>query len=534
MHKKIGELLIEKGFVNDEYIRFALKEQESTGERVGEILVRLGIVTDIEVAMVLAEQSGKKFVDLTDFSFDKKVLGIMPISFARQYSVLPLSNDNGTLRIAVSDPFDIRIPELVTRFTNNTIDVSVAANSQIRRLIERSHYLLEHPVVEEINRMVETLKRNENAAINVEYLTELIISSAIINRATDIHITPTNKTMHISYRIDGVLQLFYTLPVSVHPRIVSAIKVSSGMDIAEQRKSQDGRMSFSFAGEKFDLRVSTMLTSFGENVVLRILTRSATLYSMDNLGFSMSDCEKIKNLFKKPFGMIIVCGPTGAGKTTTLYAILRQVNAIEKNVLTVEDPIEYTFPLIRQTQVNVRAGITFASATKHFLRQDPDVMLIGEMRDTETAQIAVRASMTGHLVFSTLHTNDAIGVIPRLLDLGVNNYLIGSSLLGVIAQRLVRKICPYCKEEIIKDGKKSYRGKGCERCNFTGYLGRTAIGEILVVTEKIAQMIIDSAPLYEIKKQAQQEGMTTLLEDAMEKVKTGTTTIEEVERVVGI
>lgn len=532
--KKIGELLIEEGFINDEYISFALKEQESTGDRVGDILVRLGIVTDAEVATVLAKQSKKDFVDLTDFSFDKKVLETIPISFTRQYTVLPLSNDNGIFRIAVSDPFDIKIPELVARFTNDTINISVAANSQIKKLIERGHYLLEHPVAEEINRMVETLKRNKNAPINVEHLTELIISSAINNRATDIHITPTNKTMHISYRIDGVLQLFYTLPVSVHSRIVSAIKVSSGMDIAEQRKPQDGRMSFSLAGEKFDLRVSTMLTSFGENTVLRILTRSAALYSMNTLGFSVSDCEKIKNLFKKPFGIIIVCGPTGSGKTTTLYAILRQVNAIEKNILTVEDPIEYTFPLVRQTQVNVRAGITFASAARHFLRQDPDVMLIGETRDIETAQIAIRASMTGHLVFSTLHTNDAAGTMPRLLDLGVNNYLIGSSLLGVIAQRLVRKICPYCKEEIIKDGKKSYRGKGCERCNFTGYLGRIVIGEILIVTEKIAQMIIDNTPLYEIKKQAQQEGMTTLLEDAMEKVKTGITTTEEVERVVGI
>jgi type II secretory ATPase GspE/PulE/Tfp pilus assembly ATPase PilB-like protein len=334
------------------------------------------------------------------------------------------------------------------------------------------------------------------------------------------------------------------MPSSITNRFISNIKVRAGMDISEQRKPQDGRISFEFLGKNYDMRISTMRTIYGENVVIRILGTSSNLYSMFNLGFDSKDIARLEIAFSKPYGIILISGPTGGGKTTTLYAALHYINGLEKNIMTVEDPIEYKYPMARQTQVNELAGYDFSSAVVSFLRQDPDVMLIGEIRDSKTAQMAVRASMTGHLVLSTIHANDCISIIPRLKDLGVDNFLIASSLIVLISQRLVRKLCPFCKEEVetskndmeflnISNPVKIYKKKGCPKCNFTGYTGRTIVSQVLTINDIIKELIAQNEPLYKIEKEAYKNGMRTLLDDAKKKVIYGITDIEEAIRVFG-
>ncbi len=542
--KFIGEILKEKGIITEEHILFALKEQRTTGERLGEILIRLGFVTEEEVAMVLAEQVGLPFIDLKNVTPHPQALKRVPIHLAEQKSVLPLSVEGDKLKVVVADPYDLSLRDALSRLSEKPVEIMVSPVPQIQRQVNQSYYLLEHPVDQEIEALIQPLKANPETSVDVDRLTELILISAVSKRASDIHITPTDKSTHVAYRIDGVLHLFYSLPAALHPRLIANWKIKAGMDISIQRKPQDGRTAYSFLGETYDLRVSTVPSINGENLVARILYKSSSIFSLPFLGFSTKDLGHIKGLFDRPYGIVLVVGPTGSGKTTTLYAALRHINTLEKNVLTVEEPVEYTLPMVRQTQVNERAGYTFASALKTFLRQDPDVILVGEMRDEETAELGVRASLTGHLVLSTLHTNDAVGAIPRLRDLKVNNFLLSTSLIGVIAQRLVRKVCPYCKETYTPtEEEKAYyslpetytlcQGKGCVHCNNTGYLGRTAISEVLVVTSPIAQLIAEDAPPYRIESEAKRVGMTTMREDAVAKACQGITTLAEVKRVVG-
>ncbi len=542
--KLIGELLKEKGIVREEHIQLALKEQKVTGERLGDVLLRLGFVTDEELAMVIAEQAGKPFIDLKNITPEPSALKSIPLNLAKQKSVLPLSLEQNRLHVVVADPFDISLLDAITRITGRSIEVYVGSPPEIRRRVNQDYFLLEHPVDQEIEALIQPLKRNPDFQVDVDRLIELILISAVSKRSSDIHITPTGLSTHIAFRIDGVLHLFYSLPVSLHPRIISNVKIRSGMDISIQRRPQDGRMTFEFVGDSYDLRVSSLPTIHGENIVARILYKNTSIFSLPFLGFPPGDLERIKGLFDKPYGIVLVVGPTGSGKTTTLYAALRYINTLEKNVMTVEDPVEYTLPMVRQTQVNERAGYTFSSAMRTFLRQDPDVILVGEMRDEETAEMGVRASLTGHLVLSTLHTNDAVGAVPRLRDLKVNNFLLSSSLLGVIAQRLVRKVCPYCKEPYSPSDQEReefhlpqeaqlYRKRGCVHCDGTGYIGRTVVSEVLVVSPTIAKLIADNAPPHAIEEQARQEGMTSLREDAISKALQGITTLEEVRRVVG-
>jgi type II secretory ATPase GspE/PulE/Tfp pilus assembly ATPase PilB-like protein len=367
--------------------------------------------------------------------------------------------------------------------------------------------------------------------------------SAINSRATDIHITPTNKTTQIHYRIDGILYPFYSFPIEVHSRVISSIKVKAEMDISEQRKPQDGRLSFDFLNESYDIRVSTLKVTNGENLVMRILSSSEELYNIRSLGLDPDDINQLRDLLHKPYGMVLVSGPTGSGKTTTLYAALREISSIEKNIVTVEDPIEYQFPLIRQTQVNEKAGYVFSSAVRAFLRQDPDVILIGEIRDGDTATMALRAAQTGHLVLSTVHANDASGAVPRLKDLGMRDHMISSSLICVIAQRLVRGLCPHCKQPYdsgddehrvfgIQKGTPLYAPVGCPRCIKTGYLGRIMVAEILVISKEIERLISVGSHPFEIKDKAVEEGMVTLRGDGIRKILNGKTSFAEVWRVL--
>lgn len=540
--KRIGDLLKDEGIISDKEIGLALLEQRATKERVGDILIRLGLVTQTELAQAIAKQFNIEFVELRNLSPQKEALSALPVQFARENSLLPIGVDDTTLTIATSEPDNSKLSDLASRISKKRIRFVAASPSQIQKHIEKDYYLLEHPIEEEIDQQLEHAKYNPHD-VDTEKLVRLLIMSAINSRATDIHITPTNKTTQIHYRIDGILYPFYSFPLEVHSRVISSIKVKAEMDISEQRKPQDGRLSFDFLNESYDIRVSTLKVTNGENLVMRILSSSEELYNIRSLGLDPDDITQLRDLLHKPYGMVLVSGPTGSGKTTTLYAALREISSIEKNIVTVEDPIEYQFPLIRQTQVNEKAGYVFSSAVRAFLRQDPDVILIGEIRDGDTATMALRAAQTGHLVLSTVHANDASGAVPRLKDLGMRDHMISSSLICVIAQRLVRGLCPHCKQPYdsgedehrvfgIQKGTPLYAPVGCPRCIKTGYLGRIMVAEILVISKEIERLISVGSHPFEIKDKAVEEGMVTLHGDGIRKILNGKTSFAEGWRVL--
>ena len=540
--KRIGDLLKDEGIISDKEIGLALLEQRATRERVGDILIRLALVTQTELAQAVAKQFGIEFLELRHFSPQKEALSALPIQFARDNSLLPIGVEDTTLIVATSEPDNSKLIDLASRVSKKRVRCVAASPSQIQKHIEKDYYLLEHPIDDEIEQQLEHAKYNPHD-VDTEKLVRLLIMSAINSRATDIHITPTNKTTQIHYRIDGILYPFYSFPIEVHSRVISSIKVKAEMDISEQRKPQDGRLSFDFLNESYDIRVSTLKVTYGENMVMRILASSEELYNIRSLGLDPDDITQLRDLLHKPYGMVLVSGPTGSGKTTTLYAALREISSIEKNIVTVEDPIEYQFPLIRQTQVNEKAGYIFSSAVRAFLRQDPDVILIGEIRDGDTATMALRAAQTGHLVLSTVHANDASGAIPRLKDLGMKDYMISSSLICVIAQRLVRALCPHCKQAYnsgedehrvfgIQKGTTLYAPVGCPRCIKTGYLGRIMVAEILVISKEIERLISLGSHPFEIKEKAVQEGLVTLSGDGIRKILSGRTSFAEVWRVL--
>ena len=554
MNKKpIGQLLKELGYVTEDQIQIAPEVKKISGGLLGEVLVALAFVSPTEIAEAIAVQAGKPFVDLSQYPPSKEALKLLNKDLALQLEVIPLAIKGSTLDIAMVNPYDINAVDIVQRRTGLNINILVADKESLRKSIEINYFLLEHPIEQELENILKEIQSG-NTAQNIPKLVNLIIDKAIIERATDIHISPESLATHVFYRVDGIMRHYFSLPSNVHSPLSSRIKVMAGLDIAEQRLPQDGSFSYEFFNEEYDFRVSTVPTAYGENLVLRILSKNVSLFNLKRLGFEEYLYKKIEKALEKPQGIFLVTGPTGSGKTTTLYASLRKINSLQRNILTVEDPVEYKFPFIKQTQVNEKAGFTFAKAIRAFLRQDPDVILVGEIRDEDTAQMAIRASITGHLVLSTLHTNDAISAIPRLTDIGIKEYMIASGVQGILAQRLIRKVCNFCKEEIeisvnqlvelgfdeafvrsqIDSEKiKIYKGKGCSYCNNTGYLGRVAIGELLTIDDEIGDMIIRKEPPLAILNKARQSGMLTLKEDGFFKVKKGLTTPEEVVRVVG-
>ncbi|EDP76676.1 GspE/PulE family protein [Hydrogenivirga sp. 128-5-R1-1] len=549
--KKLGELLQELGFLSQDQLEVALEVQKLNGESLGEILVDLSFVSPQELAQAIAHQAGREFIDLSLYPPSLDALRLIDRNTAKQLEVLPLKLEDGRLKLAVSDPFNVNIIDLVKRKTGLEVDIYVADRESILRSIEIYYEQLERPLEEQIEEIV---KRAPTGEADVPKLVDLFMNEGIIERATDVHISPESLASHVFYRIDGVLHHYFSIPAELHPSLVSRVKIISGMDISEQRLPQDGGFSYTFLGESYDVRASTLPTAYGENVVMRLLPKNLSLFNLKNLGFEEDILQEFEEVISKPYGMILVTGPTGSGKTTTLYASLRRINSLRKNILTVEDPIEYRFPFIKQTQVNEKAGYTFAKAVRHFLRQDPDVILVGEIRDEETAEMAVRAAITGHLVLSTLHTNDAVSTIPRLIDLKVKEYMVASGVLAISAQRLIRKICMFCREAykttkeelkafgfseesldkyVDKDELTLFRGKGCEHCRGTAYLGRVAVVELLRVDEEIGDMIVRGYPPLAILQRAKEKGMRTLKEDGLLKVLKGVTTPEEVKRVVG-
>lgn len=545
--EKIGTLLKTKGILNEKQLHVALIQQEITGDLLGDTLIKLGFVTSVELGRMLAEQSGMEFIDLGEYVVEEEALKMIPKDIAEKTEFIPFEIKNGRLSIGITNPSNIAAVDTAARLTKNQPHVCVIDKDSFRDTLERAYFFMENPTQRNIGNAVAEIKTSGAASgPAVTKLTDLIIIDGFRRNASDIHINPAADIIHVFYRVDGILQYGHGIPKAAHKGIISRIKVLSELDIAEQRLPQDGSFNFSFLNRRYDLRVSTVPTIYGENIVMRILAGAGPALSVERLGFDEPNVKRIKALFLKPYGIILITGPTGSGKTTTLYAALREINLLEKNVFTVEDPVEYKLSLIKQTQVNEKVGYDFALAGRNFMRQDPNVMLLGEIRDEETAKIAVRAALTGQLVLSTLHANDAVTAIPRLIDLKVDRFLLSSSLIAIIAQRLVRKICSHCKIKYdLPDGEISvlkeyglhltsaFKGRGCARCSGTGYLGRTVIGEILIMDDEIKEMIYSGASVPAIQAAAMKKGLLPLREDAVKKAASGITTLDEVLRVTG-
>ncbi|QOG11630.1 GspE/PulE family protein [Arcobacter sp. FWKO B] len=549
-HKKIGELLQGLGFITAKQIEVALKAQIASTKFFGEILEDLDFVTSEEVAQALASQYQVEYINLSTIIPSKEALKAIEEDFALSKSILPFKVEDDFIYVATWDPNDLGVEDLIVRTTGKKVKFFMSPKSTIAYYVQLYYYQLSNPLEDKIINIIKSVLNGENA--NIVELLDLFIKNGIKDRATDIHISPEEELSHVFFRIDGVLKHYYSYPISMHQEIISRVKILSSLNIAELRLPQDGGMVYDFLGKHYDLRISTLPTYSGENLVVRILSQSGILFNISSLGFSDDIGSRIERIFQKPYGLVLVVGPTGSGKTTTLYSALRKINSLEKNVLTIEDPIEYRFAFIRQTQVNEKAGYSYANALKTFMRQDPDVILLGEIRDSDTAQLALRASVTGHLVLSTLHTNDAPSTIARLHDLGVQSFMIASSLLGIIAQRLIRKLCDECKNEVVIDKSELLKYKykkedidtiptdkvtiyekvGCPSCNHRGYLGRSVIVEFLEVDDEIKEMIVKGNTTYDIEKVALSKGMTSFKTDGLRRVLEGITTLEEIDRVI--
>lgn len=551
---KIGELLKKYGYVTDKQLEIADKIKKIYPNKLfGEILKELYFVSSTEIAKALSLQSGKPYINLDEVYPSVEALKSIPKEVATQFKFIPISIDTQTITIAAEDPYNIVMVDLIKRRTKKNVDIFVAEEEKIMRSLQIYYYLLDNPLEKRYQDLMDKVNQ-ENLNNALPEIVDFIITEAIIERASDIHISPQFLTTDIFFRIDGVLKYFVSFPKNIHNSIVSKIKVMSNLNIAEQRLPQDGSFSYVFLGESYDFRVSTVPSTLGENIVIRILPKNLSLFTLENLGFRKFQLGIINRVVRKSQGIFLITGPTGSGKTTTLYSILRRINALERNIITVEDPVEYKFPFIKQTQINEKVGYTFSNAVRAFLRQDPDVMLIGEIRDNETAEIAVKAAITGHLVLSTLHTNSSIAAIPRLMDLKVLPYMIASSLIAVSAQRLVRKLCPFCKKPVIypKDFLikigfkperlesigitkeiKGYMAKGCDKCAGTGYVGRKVLAEIFEIDDEIAGLIEEGTPIVKIKHRLVEKGMKTMEDVALLDIADGITSPDEVMRVIG-
>lgn len=554
--KQLGDILLEEGLVTEGQLLAAMDEQATRGESLGRVLVEIGVLTEAQLVQALARQVGMEFVELTEYPVDRSAVALLPGNVCRRYTVLPIAIAEGQLVLAMSNPGNVLALDDVRAITGRTVLPVVATHDDLVAAIDRHCRADEE--IEDIASALEESHAEENDLSAVGDAVEddapivrfvnILVTQAIQDRASDIHIEPAEKDMLVRYRIDGVLHEMQRAPKQIQSGVISRLKIMSDIDIAERRKPQDGRMSVMHNGRKVDLRVATLPTVWGEKVVMRILDNSTASLDLRELSFLDDNYEVYKESYSKPYGMILVTGPTGSGKSTTLYATLNAVARPEINVITVEDPVEYRLPGINQVQVNPKAGLTFASALRSILRSDPDVVLLGEIRDHETAQIAIEAALTGHLVLSTLHTNDAPSAVTRLVEMGIEPFLVGSALDCVVAQRLARRLCEKCKEPYVpseveliaarfpwnpgEEIPTVYRPVGCSACSRTGYRGRMAIHEVMRVTEEIERHAVARSSAAEIGRTAREQGMITLRDDGWTKVLLGLTSIEEILRVV--
>ncbi len=554
--KKLGEILVEEGLITAEQLERALLEQSRTDQLLGRILIDLKMVKESDLMAALAKQIGFRFVDLNEFTIDGSASGLIPEQVARRYRALPIGYEDSRLLVAMADPANLFALDDIRTITGMDLQPVVATAADIEAAIRKYSRVdesVQKMASEASTAAEEEIADLERAATSLEEgpivkMVNLLISQAIADRASDIHIEPMEREVRIRYRIDGVLSEVMRSPKNIQAGLISRLKVMADINIAERRVPQDGRIGLTVGGKSIDLRLATLPTVYGEKVVIRILDKSSVLLKLEELGFLDQSFKRYQEAYTKPYGAILVTGPTGSGKSTTLYATLNIVNKADRNIITVEDPVEYRLPGVNQMQMNVRAGLTFASALRSILRADPDVVLVGEIRDHETALIAIEAALTGHLVLSTLHTNDAPSSLPRLVEMGVETYLVASAIDCVVAQRLARKLCPKCREgyrpnqsELEQAGfpefmwddvKELFRPVGCTACSKTGFRGRLGMYEVMNMSEEIERLVVERAPSEEIRRSARRDGMITLREDGLEKVRLGITSVEEVLRVV--
>ncbi len=567
MTPKLGELLLKAKLITEEQLQKALDEQKQLGGRLGEHLVRMGFVTEEDILDCLSQQYGVPSINLRHFEIDESIIKLIPADVARKYQFIPVSKTGATITVAMADPTNVFAMDDITFITGYRVEPVVASEEALREAIDK-YYGTTHAV--ELKKVMEDLSTAEDAALEVleeeeeldvasleagaeeapvVRLVNLILSDAIKRGASDIHIEPYEKTYRVRFRIDGVLYEMMNPPYKLKEAITSRIKILSKLDIAEKRLPQDGRIKLKtkMAGKvkELDFRVSTVPTLHGEKVVLRLLDKENLQLDMTKLGFEKTSLKKFEEAIFKPYGMVLVTGPTGSGKTNTLYSALSRINTPEVNIMTAEDPVEFQLPGINQVQMKENIGLNFAAALRSFLRQDPNIVLVGEIRDFETAEIAIKAALTGHLVLSTLHTNDAPSTINRLMNMGIEPFLVATSVNLICAQRLVRRICQKCKEpedvpvqallnlgfsEAEAPNLQIMRGRGCEACNNTGYKGRIGLFEVMEVTEDIRELILSGASAIELRRKAIEEGMITLRQSGLQKIREGITTIEEVVR----
>jgi type IV pilus assembly protein PilB len=546
MKKRIGEILVELGFVDESQLKMALDEKKKTGLLLGDVLLRLDWVTEEQLQTALAIQSGAKILDIKSIKIDQSVTCEIPLAFAINNGIFPLERQNDFLRVATSNPFDVIVRDELARMTGSKIETCIAPKEWISNAID-----LYYKVALTIDENIETITRTELDKENIDTnhilrLADLLIDKGSVLEASDIHVVADTNLTRIYYRVDGVLQQSYLFHKSFHKSLVQRFKLMGDMDISNSNIPLDGRIQYNGQVGEIDIRVSTFPTQFGETVVMRLLKYSKVVGNLDRLGFEEKDLERFTKAIRRPYGLILATGPTGSGKTSTLYSALMTILTPDINVMTREDPIEYVIPTIRQTAVNPKAGLTFATALRSAMRQDPDVILVGEIRDQETTELALRASITGHLVLSTLHTNDSASAITRLMDLGAKPNILASAITMVVAQRLLRKVCPKCLKITPIEAKEAEiflkheieppqhlaRHTGCESCHNTGYTGRIGIFETLSVDRGVEELISSGAPLRAIEEKAINSGTVLMLKQALSKLSNHITTLEEVLRVI--
>lgn len=545
----LGELLVSFGVITKEQLDTALTEQKKGGGRLGHVLKKLGFISEETMIEFLGRQLNIPHIDLDKVVPDSEVLKLVPESLARRYKAIPISRAGRVMTLAMADPLDVFAIDDIGGASGCEINPVVSGERRILSAIDKHYWLQESAKNPELNEKITYSAITDDYALSstnvsensVVKLVDTLIRQAIIDKASDVHVEPEEDKLLIRNRVDGILHEVMTAPKTMHAGAVSRLKVMADLDIAERRAPQDGRFSVSIGGRKVDIRISTLPTIYGEKAVLRILEKQSILVGLDKLGFNDQGLYKFRRMINQPYGMILATGPTGSGKTTTLYAALNAITSVEKNTVTIEDPVEYRLGLTNQVQVNPKAGVTFASGLRSIVRQDPDVIMIGEIRDKETVGMAIHAALSGHLVLSTIHTNDAPGTAARLIEMGAEPFLVASSMLGIVSQRLVRILCERCKEpyspteEILeqlgldKEGEaKFYRPAGCSECKGIGYKGREAIYEIMEINDEIKNLIATKAPSTWIREAAVKNGFMTLREAGIKKVLEGKTSIEAV------
>lgn len=550
--KRLGDLLLEAGMITLEQLEKVLKLQKTTGKKVGQLFIDENIVTERQIIEVLEFQLGIPHMDLNKYFIDPNLIKLIPAKLAKRHTLIAIKKEKNKLVIAMADPLNILAIDDVRITTGLEVDVVIGTRQQIKGIIDKYYDGKEHAekAIEDFanERQIEISEEEVMSVaedINnapVVRLVNSIITQAVNMGASDIHIEPFESQMRIRFRIDGQLKEIMSPSKTTHSPVTTRIKILGKLDIAEKRLPQDGRIEMDIQNKVIDMRISVLPTVYGEKVVMRILDRTNVIASKEELGLLEPNLVVFNKMIKSSTGIVLVTGPTGSGKTTTLYAILKELNQINKNIITVEDPVEYRLEGINQVQVNTKAGLTFASGLRSILRQDPDIVMVGEIRDAETAQIAIRAAITGHLVLSTLHTNDTASTIARLVDMGLDNYLVGSAVVGIIAQRLVRKICTTCGHSYLPseyekrllqldNNEKLFKGNGCNECSYTGYKGRTAVHELMPINKDIRNLITQKSDADTIKNKAIEQGMLTLLDSCRQLVIQGVTTSEELIKV---